>query len=171
MLAPVAGLWLHGHYKRQAVEGRAAEVAGQIAGRAVSVNCPGPIQQRLLYEIHEGSVRFDPGGEPFDETNLSARTCAGLRRALDRGPAMELDCLAHNCPAEDEQAAAALAVLAHEAVHLRGVIDEGRTECEARTRIRLVAGSFGLSGRAAEALARWQENDWAEQLPDQYRSC
>lgn len=171
MLAPFAGLWLNGHHKRNAVEQRAAQVAGQIAGRSVSVSCPGPIERRLLYEIHEGTVRFDADRRPADETNLSARTCAGLRRAFDEGPSIDLECLAHRCPPDDERAAAALAILAHESVHLRGVADEGETECEAREQIGLVAEGFGLTTGATASLARWQATDWAEQLPDRYRAC
>jgi hypothetical protein len=169
--SPFFLLWLHGHNRRAQVERVAGAAASQIAGRDVSVNCPGPIRQRLFYEIHEGSVRFGPGGEPHDETNLSARTCDGLRRALDEGSSLSLSCLAYVCPPDDERAAAALAVLAHEAVHLRGVINEGRTECEARTRVAAVAAHFGIGAQDGEALARWQATDWADELPPQYQSC
>jgi hypothetical protein len=171
ILAPFAGLWFHGHQRRAEVEQRAGEVASQIAGRSVGVNCPGPIRRHLLYEIHEGTVRFGADGRPADETNVSASTCTGLRRALDEGTRLELGCLAHVCPQKDEQAAAALAVLAHESVHLRGVVDEGKTECEARTHIERVAQAFGLTESAAKALAHWQKTDWAEKLPQRYQSC
>lgn len=170
-LVVLLAAWLHGHDRRKQLQSAAATVAGQIAGRQVSVNCPGPIERRLFYEIHEGSVRFGSDGRPSSQTNLSARTCAGLRRALDDGPSLQLDCLAHNCPPDGERVAAALAVLAHEAVHLRGVVDEGATECEARAQIALVAHSFGLSRRSVQALAYWQRTDWADSLPDRYRSC
>ena len=65
----------------------------------------------------------------------------------------------------------ALAVLAHEAVHLRGVIDERKTECEAQTHVSAVAERFGLRAPSRGALARWQATDWADELPPQYQGC
>ena len=62
-------------------------------------------------------------------------------------------------------------MLAHEAVHLRGVIDEGKTECEARTHVAAVAAHFGVGGQDAQALARWQATDWADELPARYQNC
>ena len=169
--APVLGLWLHGHSRRAQVERVAGEAASAVAGRTVSVNCPGPIRRRLFYEIHEGSVRFGSDGRPYDETTLSADPCDGLRRVLDRSAALDLNCLAAVCPPDDERAAMALAVLAHEAVHLRGVIDEGTTECEARTHVGGVAERFGVRAPSREALARWQATDWADELPPRYRGA
>jgi hypothetical protein len=168
---PLAGLWLHGRAQRAEVERRAGAVASAIAGRTVHARCPGPIKQHVLYDPTEGSVRFDEAGRPFDETNLSSRTCAGLRRVLDRGAALDLDCLAYRCSADDERAAMSLAVLAHESVHLRGVTDEGATECEARTHILLVARRMGLTDRAAQSVAHWQATDYLEMLPERYRVC
>ena len=171
IVLPFAALWLHGHLKRNEVERIAASAASEISIRDVGVSCPGPIKRRVLHSINEGSVRFDAEGEPFDETNLSGRTCDGLRLALDAGADLDLKCLAHNCPADATQAAEALAVLAHEAVHLRGEIDEGRTECEARRVVSTVARHFGLTAEASRALAYWQGTDWAERLADRYRAC
>jgi hypothetical protein len=171
VLLPFLGLWLHGRVERTRVEAKAAAVAALIAGRPVAVRCPGPFKRHFFYETTEGSVRFDPGGRPADETDLSFRTCDGLRTAMRRGPGLDLDCLYYRCPHEVTQAAGALAVLAHEAVHLRGVTDEGATECEARTHIGLVARRYGLGDRATASLAHWQATDWAETLPDRYRAC
>ena len=171
VLLPFFGLWLHGRIQRSHVEGKAAAVASMIAGRAVTVRCPGPFKRHFFYETTEGSVRFDAGGRPADETQLSFRTCDGLRTAMDRGAGLSLDCLYYRCSKDVTRAAAALAVLSHEAVHLRGVIDEGATECEARTHIGLVARQYRLSDRAATALAHWQATDWAETLPDRYQAC
>jgi hypothetical protein len=116
-------------------------------------------------------VRFDGDGQPVDETQLSFRTCDGLRTVMDRGSGLDLDCLYYNCPKDVTQAAAALAVLAHESVHLRGVMDEARTECEAHTHIAFVAGRYGLTARATASLAHWQATDWADTLPERYRGC
>lgn len=171
VLLPFFGLWLHGRIQRSHVEDRAAAVASVIAGRAVAVRCPGPFKRHFFYETTEGSVRFDADGRPVDETQLSFRTCDGLRTAMDRGAGLDLDCLYYNCPKDVTQAAAALAVLAHESVHLRGVTDERLTECEAHTHIALVAGRYGLSDRATASLAHWQATDWADTLPERYQGC
>ena len=171
VLLPFFGLWLHGRIQRGQIEDKAAAAASVIAGRAVAVRCPGPFKRHFFYETTEGSVRFDGSGSPVDETDLSFRTCDGLQTAMDRGAGLDLDCLYYRCPNDVTQAAAALAVLSHESVHLRGVIDEGATECEARTHIGLVARRYGLSERATASLAHWQATDWAESLPDRYQAC
>jgi hypothetical protein len=170
IVAPIAGLWLRDRSRRLEVERRAGLTASAIAGRPVTVHCPGPIRRVVLYETTEGSVRFVADGRPFAETNLSKRPCGGLRRALDHGSALNLDCLAYRCPDEDERIAMSLAVLAHESVHLKGVVDESATECEARTHVAAVAVSFGLTTQAAQSVARWQATDYAELLPERYRA-
>ncbi len=165
------GLWLHARSRRLEVERRAAAVASAIAARPVAVRCPGPIRRRLFYEINEGSVRFAADGRPADETRLSARACDGLRTVLDQAPRLDFACLATGCPDAVQRAAEAVAVLTHEAVHLRGSMDEGRTECEARARVLDSARRLGLRAEAAARLQAWQATDWADRLPDRYRAC
>ena len=164
-------LGVRGHIRRVEVEHRAAEVAGAIAGHRVKVNCPGPIRRRLFYEITEGRVRFSAAGVPDPETNLSGDACAGLRRVLDKGSSLNLECLFWNCSKADTQAAMGLIVLTHEAVHLRGVMDEGRTECEAEQRVESTALALGLTPESARSVAHWARTDYAELLPEQYRAC
>jgi hypothetical protein len=164
-------LGVHGHIRRVEVEHRAGEVASAIAGHDVRVHCPGPIRRHALYEITEGRVRFSAEGVPDPETNLSARACDGLRRALDRGASLDLQCLKWNCSKADTQAAMGLAVLTHESVHMRGVSDEGLTECEAQRRVEATALAFGLTPQSAADVAYWQRTDYAEMLPDRYRNA
>ena len=168
----VGGLWLHARARRLEVEHKAGAVATRIAGRDVRVICPGPIRRRILYEINDGSVMFDAHGRPANKTKLSAHTCDGLRRVLDRTTSLDLTCLATDaCSPDDEQAAAGLAVLTHESVHLRGVMDESETECEARKRVATTATELGLTRASAEAVAAWQATTWAKMLPERYRLC
>jgi hypothetical protein len=159
------------HVRRVEVEHRAAGVASAIAGHRVKVHCPGPIRSHLFYEITEGRVRFSAGGVPDRETNLSGDACAGLRRVLDKGSALDLECLYWACSKADTRAAMGLIVLAHESVHLRGVLDEGRTECEAEQRVEATSLSLGLTPDAARSVAHWARTDYAELLPEQYRVC
>jgi hypothetical protein len=77
-------------------------------GRRSVSSRPGPIRSRMLYEITEGRVRFSADGVPNPETNLSAGACKGLRRVLDKGAALDLQCLKWACSKADEQAAMGL---------------------------------------------------------------
>jgi hypothetical protein len=162
---------IRGHIRRVEVQDRAGVVASAIAGHKVRVHCPGPIRSHMLYEITEGQVRFSADGVPYRETNLSVRACDGLRRVLDKGAALDLQCLKWVCPKADEQAAMGLAVLTHESVHMRGVMDEGLTECEAQQRVATTARQLGLTEASAQAVAYWQRTDYNAMLPDQYQTC
>ena len=97
--------------------------------------------------------------------------CRGLRFVLDERPSFA--CLGGGpaCPDGVEEAAGALAVLAHEAVHLAGVVDEGVTECRARQEVAGVAARLGLSAAAGAAVARWQALERQERLPRRYREA
>jgi hypothetical protein len=170
-LLVLAVLGLRGHMRRTEVERRAGAVASAIAGHQVRVHCPGPIRRHLLYEITEGRVRFSADGVPEPETNLSGDACAGLRRVLDQRASLDLQCLYWRCSAADTRAAMGVAVLTHESVHMRGVADEGLTECEAQRRVAASALALGLSSSSAAALAHWMGTDYADMLPERYRRC
>lgn len=163
--------WLHARSQRVEVERRAAAIAGELTNRSIRVRCPGPIRRRMFYEIHEGSVRFDADGVPADETKLSARTCDGLRTVVDHAATLDFGCLATACGEPETRAAEALAVLTHETMHLRGTMDEAKTECQARGRVAWVAQRMGVGAASAEAVAAWQGSTWQARLPDGYRGA
>jgi hypothetical protein len=167
----LAVLGVRGHVRRMEVEHRASDVASAIAGRSVRVHCPGVLRRHLSYEITEGRVRFSAAGVPDPGTNLSADACAGLRRVLDKSAALNLECLYWRCSPDDTRAAMGLIVLTHESVHMRGVMDEGATECEAQARVEATALKLGLTPAAAQSVAHWAATDYAELLPEQYRTC
>jgi hypothetical protein len=155
---------------RLEVQRRAGAAASQVAGRPVEVRCPGQLRRRLASEIHDGSVRFD-GGRPADETRLTGRVCDGLARLIEQGARLELSCLQLDaCASEDTSVAYAVAVLTHEAVHLRGVIDEAATECQAIRRSDGVARALGATAQAAAFISDWQFSVAGDRLPDRYRS-
>ena len=164
-------LGIRGHVRRVEVEHRAEAVASAIVGHSVKVDCPGPIRSHAFYEITEGSVRFSAAGVPDRKTNLSADACAGLRRVLDKGSSLDLTCLYWVCSSDDTRAAMGLIVLTHESVHMRGVMDEGETECEAERRVATSALQLGLTPASAQAVEHWARTDYAEMLPEQYRLC
>ncbi len=170
IVVPLAGFGLHLRAQRLHVEQRAGAAASQVAGRTVEVQCPGQLRRRFMTEIHDGEVQF-VDGRPADETKVTGRVCDGLARLLDRGVLLDLDCLQLDaCSKDDTAVAYAVSVLTHEAVHMRGVIDEAATECEAVKRSAAVAQGLGASPQAAAFIADWQFSVADDQLPEQYRT-
>ncbi len=108
---------------------------------------------------------------PADETKLTGRICDGLGRLIDRGPALDLSCLQLDaCSKDDTSVAYGVAVLTHESVHMRGVMDEAATECEAVKRSAGVAQALGATPQAAAYIADWQFSVADDQLPENYRT-
>src|SRR6476661_5886486 len=87
--------WLVQWHDRVVNEHRLGAIASQIAGRHVTVHCPGVIGRALRYDIVEGTVQFDAQGRPADETKLRAFPCGELdalaegHRAAVRGRARD----------------------------------------------------------------------------------
>jgi hypothetical protein len=170
LLAPL--LWGWGERaQRRETERRAGLAAALVAGREVRVRCPGVIRRRLVYEVSHGSVRFGADGRPADHTDLAGEPCAGLRRLVEQGPRLDLACLRLDaCAPADTRVALGVAVLAHEAVHLRGVVDEAATECEAIKRAPVVAAALGATAAAGRDIRDWQFSVAGDRLPERYRS-
>jgi hypothetical protein len=170
LLAPLLFGWGE-RARRVEAERRAGLAAALVAGRPVEVRCPGVVRRRLVYEVNHGSVRFGADGRPADHTELAGEACAGLRRLVEHGKRLDLTCLRLDaCAPADTRVALGVAVLAHEAVHLRGVVDEAATECEATWRSPVVAAALGASPAAARDIQDWQFSVASERLPERYRS-
>ena len=156
--------------QRLAVERQASAAASRIAGRPVRVHCPGVLKRTFLQEINHGSVKFYDG-RPVDDTHLSGEACAGLGRLVSKGAALDLTCLQlDQCSKEDTGVALGVSVLAHESVHLRGVMDEAQTECESVRWAAGVATDLGASPQAAADIADWKFSVGADHLPEQYQT-
>lgn len=169
-LVALAAFGWHLRAARLRVESRAAQAASTVAGHPVRVNCPGQIRRRLMTEINDGEVKF-VDGVPASETQLTARVCDGLGRLIGRGAALELGCLQLDaCSADDTAVAYGVAVLTHESVHMRGVIDEAATECQAVRRSASVAEQLGASPQAAALIADWQFSVADDRLPERYQT-
>jgi hypothetical protein len=63
----------------------------------------------------------------------------------------------------------AVDVLAHESWHLRGVIDEGVTECRALQSMAWTAQQLGATAEQGRALAKAQYEGAYREMPDAYR--
>jgi hypothetical protein len=170
LLAPL--LWGWGERARRVeTERRAGLAASLVAGREVQVRCPGVLRRRLVAGVNHGSVQFGADGRPADHTDLAGEPCAGLRRLVEHGPRLDLACLRLDaCGRADTRVALGVAVLAHESVHLRGVIDEAATECEAIKRAPVVAAALGASAAAGRDIQDWQFSVAGDRLPERYRS-
>jgi hypothetical protein len=148
-----------------------ADIASSIAGRPVSIRCPGALERLTEVPHHDGSVEFSADGRPADHADLSGATCSRLAD-LDEGAARgELDCLGGRtrCPREIEQTAVAVNVLTHESYHLAGHRSERTTQCYAMQRNAEAARLLGATPEQASAVARFVWEHVYPALPHEYR--
>jgi hypothetical protein len=167
------GWWALDRADRIGNEHRLAAIASQLAGRDVTVHCPGPIGRALGQDTLEGSVRFDAEGRPADDTQLRATSCAELDALAEGRRGKELACTERTgilCGRRGAELAMAVDVLTHESWHLRGIQDEGRTECNSLQTMAGTALALGATPAQAAALARGQFAEGWPRMPDQYRS-
>jgi hypothetical protein len=164
--------WIVQRQDRVGNESRLRAIASAIAGRPVQVRCPGVYGRIFSWDIVEGSVRFDASGRPGDETRLRELTCAELDALAEGRRAGALACLEAGgaCGPETDDVALAVSVLAHEAWHLAGVIDEAVTECRSVQSIAWTAQRLGTTPAQGRALAKRYLQTWYPRLPDRYRT-
>jgi hypothetical protein len=170
----VAGWWLAGWRDLRGNERRLSAIAGEIAGRDVRVQCPGPVGRMFGWDIVEGSVRFDADGAPHDETKIRKQSCAELDALAEGRRGQELACIARTaiaCGRNGPELAMAVDVLAHEAWHLRGVIDEAETECRSLQTMAWTAQQLGATAEQGRAMARAQYDGGYHDLPARYRAA
>jgi hypothetical protein len=156
------------HEERVREQDRLATIASDLAGRRVSVRCPGFLSSLVDVHGEAGRVRFDAQGRPDDHTDLSPQTCKALRH-LDH---VDFTCLGHgNCGFPQFAAAWAAHTLAHEAFHLRGFEDEGVAECYALQNTAFVAERLGVSAAVATKLQGWIYVRGYPNEPQEYHSA
>ncbi len=165
------GFYAGPHRALEADEGELAEIAAVIAGRDVTIACPGTLATLTKVSAQDGSVEFSPHGRPADEAKLSSGTCSRLRSIL-HGEIAGLGCLASagDCPEEVREAAVAVNVLSHEAWHLAGERDEAVTQCYALQTNADTALRLGASPEDARAVAAFVFGDVQPALPPEYRT-
>jgi hypothetical protein len=173
VLAAALGWWAMDWRDRRGNERRLGEIASQIAGRKVEVHCPGPVGRLIGWDIAEGRVRFDADGRPHDETNIRETSCAELDALAEGRRAKELECIARTslaCGRHGRETVMAVDVLSHESWHLRGVIDEGETECRSLQTMAWTAQQLGASAEQGRAMALAQYEGMYREMPSQYQS-
>jgi hypothetical protein len=136
----------------------AGRIASEIADHAVSVRCEGDSDWHALAAQRGfppsrvfGYVAID-SGTPSSFAELSPYACWNLwqfatatTKPTRHGPSA----------AGYFDYAAAILTLAHESIHLAGVLNEAVTECYAMQLMPLVATQLGAGADDATALARW----------------
>jgi hypothetical protein len=169
LAVPVA--WVVERQDRVALQNRLSAVATEIAERPVGVRCPG-WWGRLLSpgDTNAGVVQVDADGRVADHTELRAVTCAELEAVVEGAREEQLACAARStsCGDDVQKTAWALNTLAHEAIHLRGILDEGITECYSVQHLALAAQRLGATPAQAQNLALLHWETGVPQLPEQY---
>jgi hypothetical protein len=172
-LALALGWWSMDWRDRRGNEQRLGEIASQIAGRTVEVHCPGPISRLIGWDIVEGSVRFNADGTPHDETKIRETACAELDALAEGRRTKELECVARTnlaCGPHGRETVMAVDVIAHESWHLRGVIDEGETECRSLQTMAWTAQQLGATAEQGRAMALAQYEGMYREMPSRYQS-
>ena len=129
---------LDGDAKLAAVE-RFSDEASRIAGKPVSVGCD-EARDYVGYVQHADGIAIVGG----DRAYITPEICFALYR------------LAFEGDEEGSQTARAIAVLAHEAWHLRGESDEATTECYALQSGVALGRRLGLDEDAARRMMAQQ---------------
>jgi hypothetical protein len=149
VLAAVGGLYLLlerpgwddlGADAQRSAEARMSLEASRVAGKPVRIECD-------TSGRHVGAVRHADGVATVggDLAYLTPELCYALERLTAHGEVTSFS-----------QSARAIAVLAHEAWHLRGIANEGRTECFALQSGVRVARRLGLGEETARRMMRSQ---------------
>ena len=167
-------LWALDRHDRMQLQHRLEPIASDIARRPVGVHCPG-WWGRLLSpgDTNAGVVALDEYGGPADHTDLRAATCAELDALVEGRRKAQLACAARSSSCGDDVQALAWAVgtLAHESFHLRGILDEGLTECYAVQTLASTAQRLGATPAEAQNLATLHWETGLPQMPVQYQEA
>ena len=166
--------WLADRHDRVVNQERLAKIASEIARRPVRVTCPGPIGRMMAPgDTNAGVVYLDDEGRPPDETVLRTVTCAELDALAEGRRSAQLACAARSSSCGDDVQALAWAVgtLAHESYHLRGILNEGVTECYAVQTLASTAEGLGATPEQARNLALLHWETGVPEMPAQYHAA
>jgi len=136
-----------------------SEVATEIAGRPVTMQCQRLTGALLDATSELGYVEFDASGRPADVGRIERDACNNLRAYVHGDK---------SAPTLDQ--VIAVDVLSHESHHLAGERDEARTECASIQSLADVAGWLGATSEQAEALAQRDVREIYPRLPTNYQS-
>lgn len=166
------GVFAFEHERTTHLEHRLAAVAQTIAQRPVGVHCQGVAGEMLDVTSEAGTVEFDASGRPADRTELKRGVCVALARFPKDVRTSGFDCMVHDLPCSRriDEDAFAVHTLAHESWHLRGVLDEAKTECLALQTVGDVSTQLGADLLRAAAITRFSLRHIYPSLPEEYRT-
>ena len=171
LLIPVLVFSAWQYARREENENRLALVASAVALRDVDVSCPGFWTRLVEITPNAGWVGFDEHGRPDDKTSLSASTCSSLERIWRRKQGSFRCLLIGGCDGRTLDAVSGIVTLAHESWHLRGIVNEARTQCYAVQTTEAVARRLGVSIADARAIAVRLALDDARSPEGEYHSA
>lgn len=144
--------------RRRSEEKRLSGVASALVGHRVQVRCQSFGQALADLGSELGYVRWDAAGRPEPRTLIKRDPCGQLRRYYGGH---------RSRPSRDT--VIAVHVLTHEAMHLRGLLDEAGAECAAVQRDETTAQLLGATPAQARELARDYWLTVYPDMPDGYR--
>lgn len=149
----IAGAFLWPQWRARQTERAAKPLVSALAKRDVGVKCPRYINAVFT---NVGSVKLDEHGQIADRTDLTGPVCDGLRHVLSPAGTRELGCLtdpAGTCPESARRSVVAISVVAHEAMHLRGQLNEGGAECDSVGESATIATTLGIPLEQARMIS------------------
>jgi len=143
--------WRWHHFESELADAAKPVLAGRDAGFV----CERLTRNFFSSTGHVGHVWFDAEGNPDDSAFLSMQTCSSLRafRGGER---------------TDQQAIVAAHTLAHEAAHLRGIMNEAEAECLAVRLDHEVMTRLGASDDEATRAVEFYRTQVYPRLPGEY---
>ncbi len=142
------------------LEDKLEKAASVIVGAPVKVECQSFGRAFVDAGVELGFVPCGPDGVPLKETLIKRDQCRDLASYLRSDRA----------DPEPEQVIA-VHILTHEAMHMKGEINEERTECFAVQRDAEMARLLGAPVASARDLAITYWRDHYPRMPDNYRSA
>lgn len=146
------GALLWPQYRARSVEHKVEPLVAALAQRDATARCP-----RYITSIftNVGSVSLDANGNPADRTDLTGPICDALRHLYTDAGRAELQCLVTDgrCPESARASVVALSVVAHESMHLRGILDEAAAECTSIAEGQRAGELIGLSAEQGRMIA------------------
>ncbi len=146
-------------YLRGRQEAKLATVASVLAGREVEVHCQSFGEAFVDAGAEAGYVKFTADGQAEPSTLIKRDQCADLNSYLKsdkRNPS--------------RAQVAAIHVLTHEAMHMRGILNEAQTECAAVQRNAYTARLLGADDAHAKEVARIYWRLIYPEMPSGYRT-
>jgi hypothetical protein len=142
------------------LERRLSQAAGRLVGDRVGITCQTLSQSWLDTHAELGYVRIDARGRPERRATIALNACRDLTSWLRSD---------HRHPSEAQ--VIAVHVLTHEAMHMKGILEEDLAECAAMQEDRRTALFLGATDLQARTLATRYWSEVYPRMPGSYRSA